>query len=670
MNKFSWVYGNISPDSREAVRFGDAIGKSPVIAALALLRGIDTPEKFRKFISKSPSDLHSPFLMKDMEKAVARIELAIENGEQITIYGDYDVDGITSVSILVKYLRDRGAAVDYYIPDRSEEGYGINLSALCSLFGNGTTLLITVDTGITAVKEIESVYEMGMDVIVTDHHTCKETVPTCCAVLNPKQPDCEYPFKQLAGVGVVFKLLCALERKNPMAVLEEIGDIVALGTIADVVSLEDENRIIVDHGLKSMVKTKNIGLSTLVETAELGDRAATVTGVGFGIAPRINAAGRIGDAACGVTLFLSDTPGEALEISTHLINENKHRQELEHKIYEEVQQKIETHPEFAKKPVLVIWGKGWHGGVIGIVSSRISERYSKPCILITVEEGIAKGSGRSVSGFNLFDAMSSCKELFIKYGGHAQAAGLTLAEENLKLLDEAINRFAADFLPAGGKQQEMNIDFELPTRYINTDATLQLDLFEPYGTGNPQPIFSLCGCKLINFRQLSEGKHLRLTVEKDGKTLDAIGFGMGDLFSCLIPGDLIDIAGNVTINEWNGTRKVQVVLRDMRYSPLPGSVSPVPLRQDFAALYSFIRKHSINGFFRGEKAYLSRRLSLMGTMFSPEKLHLCMMVFSELNLLKFVESDSVYDIYLCRTDSKVDLSSSEILKKYTESCGE
>lgn len=670
MNKFDWIIGEDLSRTPQALRLARETGKSPVVAALALSRGIKNLKEFDKFCSKSVGDLFSPFLLKDMDKAVERINLALENGEHITIYGDYDVDGITSVSSLALYLKSRGGIVNYYIPDRSSEGYGINTGALCSLFESGTSLLITVDTGITACKEIDAICEMGMDVIITDHHSCKETVPECSAVINPTQPDCPYPFKALAGVGVVFKLISALEGGNQKKVLDMIGDIVALGTIADVVSLESENRIIVSYGLERMKKTANIGLKTLIEMSGIGEKAASVSGIGYGLAPKINAAGRIGDASCGVTLLMCGNAAEAEQLSDMLMEENRHRQEIEKEIYDEAVKKIEKDKSYRKKPVLVVWGEGWHSGIIGIVSSKISEKYSKPCLLITVSEGIAKGSGRSVEGFNLFEAMNACGDIFIKYGGHSLAAGLTLKEENLEKLDEAINEYAADFLPKEGKKAVMKADFELDGEYITTEVASQLETFEPCGTGNPQPVFAVTDCTVKGFRLLGEGKHLRLSLEKDGAFFDAIAFGMGADSEYIITGDKIDIIGNLTLNTWNDISRAQFVLRDFRYGKLPKEKSAVPERTDFACLYSFLKGSSQNDFLRIKEGLLLRRLGLaLGNDFSAEKLNLCMRIFAELKLINFTENEGVYDVYLSDNGEKVNLESSNILKEARANCG-
>jgi len=664
MNRYDWVYGKVSLSSPQVVKLADKTGTNPVVAALCIARGVETPEDFEKFNTKSPDFLYSPFLMKDMDKAVERINTALENGEQITVYGDYDVDGITSVSALTSYLRSRGGNVNYYIPDRLDEGYGINPAALCSLFEGGSTLVITVDTGITACKEIETAEFMGMDVIVTDHHRCKDEIPRCCAVVNPARPDCTYPFKNLAGVGVVFKLLCAMENGNHKKVLDLYGDIIALGTVADVVDLRNENRIIVDYGLNILRNTKNLGLQALISATGTEPETIGVSSIGYVLAPKINAAGRIGDAGFGVKLLLANSIESAKEISYSLIDENRHRQELERAIYDEAVRKIEADEAFKSRSVLVVWGKGWHHGVIGIVASRISDRYSKPCILITIEGDTAKGSGRSTHGFNLFEAMNSCPHLFIKYGGHALAAGLTLYTENLKNLDHAINEFAKSYIPPQGKKPELNIDFELPPRFINQTTVTSLDLLEPCGTANPLPEFSLCGCTVINARQLSDGKHLRLTLEKDGKHIDAIGFDMGKDYNLIIPGDLLDIAGALSLNTWNGVTKVQFLLHDIRYTPYSGDIGEIPDRMDFNALYTLIKRHSPRGFFKSNKELLVRKLCLGGFGFNTEKLMLCLNVFTELGLLTYVETDKSIDIYPIETNKKTDLESSEILKKY------
>lgn len=664
MNRYEWVYGNASLTSPEAVKLADKTGVNLVVAALCIARGVETPEDFEKFNTKSPDFLFSPFLMKDMDKAVERINTALENGEQITVYGDYDVDGITSVSALTAYLRSRGGNVNYYIPDRLDEGYGINPGALCSLFEGGTTLVITVDTGITACREIEAAEFMGMDVIVTDHHRCKDEIPHCCAVVNPTRTDCTYPFKNLAGVGVVFKLLCALEGGNHKKILDLYGDIIALGTVADVVDLMSENRIIVNYGLNILRNTKNLGLQALISATGTEPETIGVSSIGYVLAPKINAAGRIGDAGFGVSLLLAGSLEDAREISYSLIDENRHRQELEREIYEEAVEKIEKDGVFKTRSVLVVWGKGWHHGVIGIVASKISDKYSKPCILITIEGNTAKGSGRSINGFNLFEAMSSCPHLFIKYGGHALAAGLTLYTENLRKLDEAINEYAQNHIPSQGKKPELNIDFELPSRFINRTIVSNLDLLEPCGTANPVPEFSICGCTVISARQLSDGKHLRLTLEKEGRRIDVIGFDFGRDYNMLIPGDSVDIAGALNLNTWNGVTKVQFLLHDIRYTPYSGEIRKVPDRSDFTALYTLVKGTARNGFYKSNKELLARRLCLGGTGFDIEKLMLCLNVFRELGLLTYVENDKNIDIYLIETDKKVDLDSSEILRNY------
>ncbi len=664
MNRYNWVYSGSINFSPETIHFADKIRKNPVIAALLAARGVNSVEEFEKFNNKSPADLHSPYLMKDMERAVERINLALESGETITVYGDYDVDGITSVSMLVSYLRKKGADVNYYIPDRLDEGYGINPAALCSLFEEGTTLLITVDTGITATEEIETAKYMGMDVIVTDHHRCKEEVPDCCAVINPAQPDCNYPFKKLAGVGVVFKLICALE-KDAKKVLDEYGDILALGTVADVVELTGENRTIVDYGLKIFRNTKNTGLLSLINVMGINIETISVTSIGFSIAPKINAAGRIGDASLGVKLLLSSSSQEAEEISELLLEENKNRQELERHIYEEAQDIVSKNPDYKSKPVLVIWGEGWHHGVIGIVASKISEKYSKPCILITIDGDMAKGSGRSVEGFNLFEALQNCSDIFVKFGGHALAAGLTLRRENLPLLDEELNKYAATSLKKTGQKPVLNIDFELPVRYINITLPTELELLEPCGTGNPAPVFSVSGCKIVNTRMLSDGKHLRLTLEKEGKIINAIGFGMGSDYNLLIPGDHIDISGNVNLNTWNGNTQLQFIVTDMRYSDISADVNPIPDRDDFALLYTLLKRSSKNGIVKINKEFLLRKLQVaVCGKFNFEKLLLCLNVFREQHLLTYVETETDFDIFLLETSGKVDICASELLTNY------
>ncbi|MBQ3053398.1 MAG: single-stranded-DNA-specific exonuclease RecJ [Clostridia bacterium] len=667
MNRFQWKYGEISPYSLENSEFSKSLGISPVLSAVCRLRGIADKKTFDNFIEKSPLSLHSPFLMKDMDKAVERIRIAIQHKEQITVYGDYDVDGITSVLVLVSYIRSQGGIADYYIPDRADEGYGVNIGALCSLYEGGSSLVITVDTGITACKEIEAAKEMGMDVIVTDHHSCKEEIPDCVAVVNPTRPDCPYPFKSLAGVGVVFKLICGLENGDSKKVLDFCGDLVALGTVADVVDLRDENRVIVSYGIEKMNNTSNIGLSALISAIGLKDKPITVPAISFNIAPKINAAGRIGDAGMSVSLLLSSSPLEANELASQLIDENVHRQELEKQIYQDVINKINKNPSFATKPVLVVWGEGWHGGVIGIVSSKITEKYSKPCILITLDEGIGKGSGRSVEGFNLVEAMNSCPEIFIKYGGHALAAGLTIYEENLKKLDTAINKYAEKYIPKEGKKPVLMIDCPLNVQDISIETTQDIQLLSPFGPSNSQPVFSAENCVVTGIKQLTEGKHIRLFLKKEGVEFDAIGFGMGEDFSYITNGDIIDVAGNLSLNEWNGNKTVQFVLKDIRFSCTKNKVNPVPSYDECGAVYTYIRKNSADGFLRVNKYYLENILSkILKGAFNQEKIYNILCIFRELTLLSFNTANDNFEIYMGVADKKVDLNSSRILQELLE----
>jgi len=562
MKPLRWEYLKYKINSPDVVALAKEASISPLVAVVAANRGITASDDLKAFIQKSEEQPHSPFLFKNMDKALQRITYAIENKEKICVYGDYDVDGITATALLSDYLRHRGADCSYYIPERADEGYGINISSIEQLHKTGVKLLISVDTGITAVDEAIFANSLGLDLIVTDHHRCKDTLPDCVAMLNPQLPDCDYPFKNLSGVGVAFKLVCALDG-NTAHILQKYGELVALGTIADVVSLTGENRIIVSMGLALISNTKNLGIKALLEVAGLEGKKISVGSIGFGIAPRINAAGRMGSPDVAVRLLLTDNPKEAAELAQRLDDENRTRQKTEFVILQEVLEIIEQNQDYKNKKVIVLGGDGWHHGVIGIVASRVSERYHRPCILISCENGTGKGSGRSIRGFNLFEALKACSHLLEKYGGHELAAGLSLAHCNLVEFDRSINEFAKTNMSLECLSPTLSIDCELPAEYITVKDAKSLLLLEPFGMGNPQPLFSVCGVKICDIRTFSEGKHLRLDAFKDGVRFEVVGFSKGGLIDAFAVGDTVDIAGFLSINEWNGQSKVQLLLKDL-----------------------------------------------------------------------------------------------------------
>lgn len=568
MTRKVWKFRNekVKPDAVK--RAAEEKNVPRIIANVLLNRGIEV-SAFDEFMSKSKQGIKNPMTMLDMDKAVERIASALEKKEKIAIYGDYDVDGITSTALLYDFLKSLGADVIYYIPDRKDEGYGINIMAVNKLIKKGMKLLITVDCGITAIGEVEFAKLQGMDVIITDHHTCKERIPTAAvAVVNPKRPDDEYGFDGLAGVGVAFKLALALAmrlgiRTGP--VFDRYADIAAIGTIADVVPLIDENRIIVDKGLKLLQAPKRPGLRELLEIAGMSNKKVAASTVAFALAPRMNAAGRLGTAVTAVELLLTREETRAREIAAELDRENRERQETEREINNEALEMIAADPNFAKKKVIVLAKEGWHNGVIGIVASRIMEQFYKPTILISLSDGVGKGSGRSISGFNLFDALNDSDELLTTFGGHAVAAGLGINEANIEKFSARINKYADEVIKDSDMVPVVMIDCMLGGSNLSVATANIISRLEPYGMGNERPVFAVKNAVVKAFSTVgAENKHLRMQIEKDGVRVNCIGFGFGEYARMLSVGDMVHLAFKLDINSFQGKDTVQLVLSDIK----------------------------------------------------------------------------------------------------------
>ena len=563
-----WKFKN---ETVTPVKVADAAQKTGVpmlISNILLNRNIAVGD-FKNFLLKSKQGILNPMTMLDMDKAVNRIDKAIKENESITIYGDYDVDGITSTALVYSFLKALGANVQYYIPDRKDEGYGINIMAVNKLVKEGVKLLITVDCGITAIGEIEFAKLQGMDVIVTDHHTCKERIPTAAvAVLNPKRDDDEYEFDALAGVGVAFKLILALSmylKIDTGKVFDDYAELVAIGTVADVVPLMSENRVIVEKGLAILQNTTRYGIKALLEIAGVADKKVTTSTIAFALAPRINAAGRLGTAKTAVELLLTDSMDKAEQIARELDESNKERQQTEFEIHRQAIEMIEADKDFAKKSVIVLGREGWHNGVIGIVASRLVEQYHRPCILISIDNGVGKGSGRSVGNFNLFDALSYCEELLTNFGGHAVAAGLGINADKICELDEMINKYAKENLTADDMVPIVKIDCILDGENLNIATAKLLSILEPYGMGNETPIFAIQDATVYEISAVGADKrHLRMQVVKDDVRINAIGFGMGEFVRTLSPGDIVHIAAKLDINSYRGNDNLQLVLCDIK----------------------------------------------------------------------------------------------------------
>ncbi len=601
------------------------------VALLLRNRGCTTAKQAEAYLTKKEEYIHDPFEMKDMDRAVKRIMDALRDGEKICVYGDYDVDGVTAVTVLVTYLREKGASVTYYIPSRSGDGYGVSDNAVRNLAAEGTDLIITVDTGITAGAEVETGRELGVDFIITDHHTCLDPLPEAEAVVNPHRPDCAYPFKELAGVGVAFKLICALEiglcpgRDAWECVLDLSGrycDLVALGTIADVMPVTDENRLIVSYGLHLINNTGSVGLSELIEAAKAESksqmkRKITASYVGFTLAPRLNAAGRIREASAAVELLMTKDREEAAELAARLCEINRERQNEENRIAEEANEKLIRNPELLNSPVLVIDDDNWHGGIIGIVASRLTEKYSKPTILISFEGSengeTGKGSGRSIKGVNLVNSLAACSDILEKFGGHELAAGLTVKRENLEKLRKRLSETVHISEEQMESQSAVSAECELGGYDLEVELVDQIFELEPFGTGNPTPVFVSRGARVEDVTEVGDGKHTRFTLMLDGRKVTAMGFRrrMADLD--IFPGDTVDVMYTLDINEFQNHRNVQMVIKDIRITdsewerevreekvyrlmeketpegdPGFGGASPaseVPSRSDFAAVY-------------------------------------------------------------------------------------
>jgi single-stranded-DNA-specific exonuclease len=563
-----WKYKNksLKPETISALSEKYKIPK--VISTILLNRGIEEND-FKAFLQKSMRDIKNPNLMLDMDKATERIVKAIHDKEKIVIYGDYDVDGITSTALMYEFLSWQGADVSYYIPDRKDEGYGINIMAVNKLIKQGTKLMITVDCGITAIGEVEFASLQKMDVIITDHHTCKDRLPTAAkAIINPKRPDCDYPFDGLAGVGVAFKLVLALAIAlgiNTTECFNRYVDIVTIGTVADVVPLLDENRIIVDKGIKALQNPTRAGIKALMEVSGANNRLMSASTIAFALAPRLNAAGRLGSAKTAVELLLTHDETEARKIALELDAANKERQATEQKIYDEALELIAADPNFAKKKVIVLAKEGWHQGVIGIVASRINDLYYKPCILISHHNGIGKGSGRSIPGFNLFDALTHCEKYLTDFGGHAVAAGLNVNMSDLEAFTKEINKYADEVLSDNDMIPHIEIDCPLTERFITLENAHMLSRLEPFGMDNDKPLFSLNDVEVAYVSAVgADNKHLRMRIAKNGTFINCIGFSMGSYADKLNQGSVIDIAFQIDINRYQGTENVQLVLKDIK----------------------------------------------------------------------------------------------------------
>lgn len=540
---------------------------SPILAQLLINRGTKEVLSARRFLKADLKDLRDPYIFQDMEKAVDKILSAINNDERILIYGDYDVDGITSVALLFSILREFTSNLYYYIPNRFQEGYGLNEEAIDIAFKNNIRLIITVDCGISSVSEIEKANNYGIDVIITDHHQPQKDIPSAIAIINPKY-DTNYPFQELSGVGVGFKVAQALysKLKKNQDDLWSLLDYVALGSIADSVPFIDENRILIKYGLKALNKTKKEGLKALIMESGVNCGDLGTKEVNFALAPRINAAGRLGDSKLALELLLTDSEYKAKHLSRKLTEINKHRQEIGDNILREARELASIQIKEEDNKVLVLASENWNQGVVGIIASRLTDEFNRPAIVISKKDGIAKGSGRSIKGFHLHKVLESCQDILINFGGHELAAGITIESNKIPEFKLRINEISQDFIKEDDLSPELKIDAQISLRNINFGLVKDINVLEPFGVGNPQPVF--CSYKNIisDWRLVGEKReHLKIKIKEENRTLEGIGFKLSRIGNQIFSENkVVDLAFNIELNKWNGTENVQLNIKDIK----------------------------------------------------------------------------------------------------------
>lgn len=717
----TWQLREAAPTERaDAALLEQALHISPVLAKLLCRRGYRTPEAARCFFSCTETVLHKPFLMKDMDKAVARMQRAVEAHEKIMIFGDYDVDGVTSVSLLYLYLGGLGANVQYYIPSRTGEGYGLSCAAIDKFAKEGIRCIITVDTGVTANEEVRYAADLGIDMVITDHHECRLPLPEAVAVVNPHRPDCPYPFKDLAGVGVAFKFVTAYECTQALArgerevdavrrVCLQYADLMAIGTVADVMPIIDENRVMVKYGIEQLQSTKRQGLAALIDAASSSTKGAadatrrkriTASFIGFTLAPRLNAAGRMRDASLAAELLLANEREEAQRLAAELTEINLQRQQEENRMSEEVFRRIDEDFDLDQTHVLVLEADHWRQGVIGIVASRVTERYGMPSILITFEgaseggeSGLdrGKGSGRSVKGINLVEALSDSARFLEKFGGHELAAGLTVTRARVADFRDRINAYVAAHAATIPTGVQLDIDMELDFSEITMSLAEEIALLEPFGVGNTQPRFLVRDVTVDRITDLGGGKHLKLTVTSGGRSLYALLFSTSRSEIDFCEGDRIDLLCALDINEYRDLRSVQLTVQDTRLScsyreeleqgrlrfaelragaPFDIEENVLPDRELCGHAYVALRRE----FRRGKTTYSEGELLSLFNIGAPRKItYTCMKyiveIFRELQICG-VEEESAgnYSFDMYYRSEKTNIEKSSILKRLRSQC--
>ena len=659
-----------------------------LVSSVLVSRGVETAEQAAEALERERALAHSPFLMRDMDKAVARVQDALANGEKLAVFGDYDVDGITATCLLTDYLRSRGGDVVMHIPGRFDEGYGLSCDAIRALADEGVNLIVTVDCGITGVEETDFANSLGVDVVITDHHECKEQLPAAVAVVDPHRPDCDYPFKHLAGVGVALKLVLALggnDRED--ALFARYCTLAAIGTVADVMRMEGENRAIVGMGLEAIGHSDFIGLHALLREAGLAGKPVSSIQIGFVLAPRINAAGRMGRAALAAELLLTNDEQEAERKAKELCDLNRERQSVEQEIYAKAVEQLETLPP-EEKYALVLASEDWHQGVVGIVASRLSEKYSCPSFMIHLQGGMGKGSCRSYGGFNLFGALEACSDLLVGFGGHELAAGFTIEEANIPAFRKKMNKYVREHTGRAMPVSSLAVDAEL-TRpaLITLDEVERLSELEPYGAGNDRPVFCLRGALLETAQSVGQNRHLKVRLQKGHTSFEGIFFSVTAEDVGISAGSRVDAAFYLQINEFRGSRTVQLQLLDIRPARAPsaheaellalrdtllagGELAPrdaarlLPSREQFVRVWRILERDVGDGGLSGPELPLLRRIAaeLPGTE-SFLRTALSLEIFAERGLLTLDRAGDVLTLRLTSDGKKVELDDNPYLAR-------
>ncbi len=670
---------NVAKAEHNEIMAMEQAGFSPLVARILCSRGYTSPEQARDFLSAA-EPLPDPLEMRDMDKAARRVRRALQEKETMAVFGDYDVDGITATCLLTEFLRSQGGRVIHYIPGRMDEGYGLNKPAIAMLKDRGVSLIITVDCGITANEEADYCRSLGVDLIITDHHECKDDLPNAVAVVDPHRKDHTYPHQNLAGVGVAFKLAAAVLGSQE-TILSRYSDLLCLGTVADVMPLTGENRTFVIRGLEALRHDPRPGIAALIEECGCDGTAMTATSIGYTLAPRINAAGRMGCVEVATELMLSQDPDRTRELAKQLCRLNRQRQEIEAEIYD---QAVEMLGGKTQHNAIVLAGEDWHQGVVGIVASRLAEEYGCPAYLVCLDGEHGKASSRSYGGFNLFRSLEQLSHLLESYGGHELAAGFTIGRSQIDTFRREVTRLADEFVASGQQKAALELDCEVEPRMLTEENVVALDDLEPCGSGCPKPVCFLDGMLVDQLSEVGGGKHLRLRLSRDGMSFGAIFFSTTALRAGIGQGDRVEVAFTPQINEFRGMRSVQLNLVDIR----PDRVSRdrhtkdrhlieqfaartdlsareaeelLPTRADFAVLWRYLVSQE-SRHLRENLGCLSRKLSREASLdLRAGRLWVCLQVFQERGLLTLrTQRECVY-ITLADPIRKVDLEQSPIM---------